>query len=85
MPTGQVTYAMALKLSLDIILLLKVHGFEGFSNRNQIDRIVSNHLSIDVIRKFTTIENIATDCSQLLVVPTSQTTTLKPFQTPSFC
>ena len=37
--------------------------------------MVSNHLStVDVIHKFTTIKNISTDRSQLLVTPTGQTT-----------
>ena len=41
MPTEQSTYVMALKLSSDTILLLRVHGLEGFSKWNQIDGMVS--------------------------------------------
>ena len=40
MPTRQTPDAMALKLSSDTILLSKVYGFKGFSNRSQINGII---------------------------------------------
>ena len=36
---------MAVKPFLDNTLLLKVNSFEGFSNRNNTDEMVNNHLS----------------------------------------
>ena len=45
LPTGQTTDAMVLKRFSDTIFLLKVHGFDEFLNRNQIDGMVSYYLS----------------------------------------
>ena len=45
MPTGYNIEAMAVKLLLNNIVLLKVDSFEGFSNRNKTDEMVNNHLS----------------------------------------
>ena len=45
-PTGQTTDAMTLKYFSDtILLLIKLYGCEGFLNQNQINGMVSNHLS----------------------------------------
>ena len=41
-PTGQITDAMAMKLFLDVILLLYIYGFEGYSSQYKIDEMVNN-------------------------------------------
>ena len=43
MPIGQSTEAMAVKLFLDNILLLKVYNFKGFSNQHKNDGMVNNY------------------------------------------
>ena len=44
---------------------------EGFSNQIKIERMVSNHFSNCNLEQ---LKSISTDCSQLLVTPTKQTT-----------
>ena len=44
MPTRQTTEAITLKLFPNTILLLKVHQFKRYSNQNQINTIMSNHV-----------------------------------------
>ena len=73
-PTGQTIYTMALKLySGTNLLLLKGYGFEGFSNQNQIYRLVSNHLSrcnsLNSQQLKEVYTNIAKNCLQDLVTP----------------
>ena len=44
MHTGYNIEAMAVKLFLDNILLLKVDTFKAFLNQNKTDEMVNNHL-----------------------------------------
>ena len=44
-PTGCIVNAMDLKIFLNIIVLLKVDRFKGFSNRSNVDELVINSMS----------------------------------------
>ena len=44
-PTASTTKDMAVKIFTEIIVLLKVDRFEGFSNRCKIDRMVNDNSS----------------------------------------
>ena len=53
---------MAGKLSLDHILLLKVYGFKGFSNRHKNDGMVNNNSNSVTSSDFKKSANTAKDC-----------------------
>ena len=44
-PTGSIINAMDLKFLSNTIVLLKVDCFKGFSNRNNVDKLVINSMS----------------------------------------
>ena len=66
---------MALKFVAEIILLLKVHRFEGIVNRSKINRMVNDHSSSCNLWRFKKIyANIVKNRLQFLAMPTSTTT-----------
>ena len=63
---------MAMKIFLETILLLHIHGFEGYFNWYKIDEMVNNlHIAVNSSDYKNICANIAKDHLQYLVSPTS--------------